>query len=167
MSTITCPAAEIARSTAATYDVPSGNSRSSEVCEYEYLPRGAIAETRWSQPTHHPPSEAPATTRPGRNNGPPPTRRLRLLTQRSPAIAGQESAPKQLAAKTRRAISRRRSMQDLPQPARAEPFRRTDLPSRRSTGSHVHGRHDAPLGRACSSRAFPRLAARQTPVGAT
>ena len=33
MSTITCPAAEIARSTAATYDVPFGKSRSSEVCE--------------------------------------------------------------------------------------------------------------------------------------
>ena len=33
MSTITCPAAEIARSTAATYDVPAGKSRSSEVCE--------------------------------------------------------------------------------------------------------------------------------------
>ena len=33
MSTITCPAAEIARSTSATYDSPRGNSRSSEVCE--------------------------------------------------------------------------------------------------------------------------------------
>ena len=33
MSTITCPTAEIARSAAATYDVPSGKSRSSEVCE--------------------------------------------------------------------------------------------------------------------------------------
>ena len=31
MSTITCPHAEIARSTAATYDFPGGNSRSSEV----------------------------------------------------------------------------------------------------------------------------------------
>ena len=31
MSTITCPAAETARSTAATYDIPGGNSRSSEV----------------------------------------------------------------------------------------------------------------------------------------
>jgi len=33
MSTITCPAAEIARSTAATYDISAGNSRSSRVCE--------------------------------------------------------------------------------------------------------------------------------------
>ena len=33
MSTITCPAAETARSTAATYDIPFGKSRSSEVCE--------------------------------------------------------------------------------------------------------------------------------------
>ena len=33
MSTITCPAAEIARSAAATYDIPFGNFRSSEVCE--------------------------------------------------------------------------------------------------------------------------------------
>ena len=33
MSTITCPAAETARSAAATYDVPFGKSRSSEVCE--------------------------------------------------------------------------------------------------------------------------------------
>ena len=33
MSTITCPAAEMALSTAATYDAPRGNSRSSEVCE--------------------------------------------------------------------------------------------------------------------------------------
>ena len=31
MFTITCPAAEIARSTAATYDVPAGNSRNSDV----------------------------------------------------------------------------------------------------------------------------------------
>jgi len=33
MSTTTCPAAEIARSAAATYDVPFGKFRSSEVCE--------------------------------------------------------------------------------------------------------------------------------------
>ena len=33
MSTITCPAAEIACSTAATYDDCRGKSRSSEVCE--------------------------------------------------------------------------------------------------------------------------------------
>ena len=33
MSTITCPAAETARSAAATYDIPRGKSRSSEVCE--------------------------------------------------------------------------------------------------------------------------------------
>ena len=33
MSTITCPAAEIARSAAATYDIPFGKFRSSEVCE--------------------------------------------------------------------------------------------------------------------------------------
>jgi hypothetical protein len=33
MSTITCPHAETARSTAATYDPPGGKSRNSEVCD--------------------------------------------------------------------------------------------------------------------------------------
>ena len=33
MFTITCPAADTARSAAATYEFPGGNSRSSEVCD--------------------------------------------------------------------------------------------------------------------------------------
>src|SRR5689334_5001276 len=44
MSTGTCPAAMMARSTAAAYEVPLGKSRSSEVCETNTFHRGSSPE---------------------------------------------------------------------------------------------------------------------------
>ena len=48
---LTLPAAMMARSTAATYEVPLGNSRSSEVCETNTRHRGSSSEPA----TRHPP----------------------------------------------------------------------------------------------------------------
>ena len=62
MSTITCPAAEIARSTAATYDVPFGKSRSSEVCEMN---------TRHRAPSPRPAEPANRITPIGKSMQPP------------------------------------------------------------------------------------------------
>ena len=52
MSTGTCPAAMMARSAAATYEVPFGKSRSSEVCEMNTRHRGLSPEpvTRYPPP---------------------------------------------------------------------------------------------------------------------
>ena len=71
MSTITCPAAEIARSAAATKDVPPGKSRSPEVRERNT--RHRVVSPGPSNPANRvtPPSVTPKTSRhPGQQAGP-------------------------------------------------------------------------------------------------
>ena len=93
MSTITCPHAEIARSTAATYDAARRELPQLRGVRHEHPPPGTITRTIRASHASHPSADSSCdkpTTHPARTRITRPRGYTRAVTHSSPDVSGQK-----------------------------------------------------------------------------